>query len=145
VRPYQPPVNVTTSNGCPDAITIPETGGFFTGDNSVGATAEFDASCDASGLNIGGAPDRILKLVLTDNRRVVLDMQGSFYSTILNVRSGATCPGTEIPNGCFIGTGAARSFLDLNLAAGTYWIQIDGYAMDAGKWNLDVRVLPQSP
>jgi hypothetical protein len=145
VRPYEPPVTVTTSNGCTDTITIPETGGFFTGDNTVGATADFDASCDAAGLPLGGAPDRILKLVLTQKRRVVLDMQGSFYTTLLDVRTGATCPGTEIANGCFVGSSAAKSFLDLELDAGTYWIQVDGYAGDAGKWNLDVRVLPPSP
>lgn len=144
VRPYEPPVIVTASNGCADAITIPENGGFFTGDNTLGATPDFEASCDVAGLPLGGAPDRIMKLILTQKRRVVLDMQGSFYSTILNVRTGAACPGTEIANGCFIGSSGARSFLDLNLDAGTYWIQVDGYAGDAGKWNLDVRVLPPS-
>jgi hypothetical protein len=144
VRPYEPPVSVVASNGCNDAVTIPETGGFFTGDNTVGATADFDASCDVAGLPLGGALDRIMKLVLTQKRRVVLDMQGSFYSTVLDVRSGAACPGTEIANGCFVGTSGAKSFLDLNLDAGTYWIQIDGYSGDSGKWNLDVRVLPPS-
>lgn len=144
VRPYEPPVVVTTANGCLDAVTIPETGGFFTGDNSTGATGDFDASCDVAGLPLGGAPDRLLKLELTQKRRVVLDMQGSFYTTVLNVRSGAACPGAEIANGCFIGSSGARSFLDLNLDAGTYWIQVDGYAGDSGKWNLDVRVLPPS-
>jgi hypothetical protein len=142
VRPYEPPVDVTTSDGCLDAITIPETGGFFTGDNSVGATADFDASCDAAGVPLGGAPDRLMKLVLTQRRRVVLDMEGSVFTTILNVRSGAACPGVEISNGCFLGTTAAKSFLDLTLDPGTYWIQIDGYAGDKGKWYLDVRVLP---
>ena len=69
-------------------------------------------------------------------------MQGSFYTTLLNVRSGATCPGVEITNGCFVGVSSAKSFLDMTLDAGTYWIQVDGYNNDAGKWNLDVRVLP---
>jgi hypothetical protein len=141
VRPYAPPVTVTTSDGCLDAITIPETGGFFTGD-TTGAAADFDASCDTAGVPLGGAPDRIMKLVLTQQRRVVLDMQGSFYATLLNVRSGAACPGVEITNGCFVGLSGAKSFLDLTLDAGTYWIQIDGYGGDYGKWNLDVRVVP---
>lgn len=142
VRDYAAPVDVTTSNGCLDAITIPATGGFFTGDNSVGATADFDGSCDVAGVPFGGAADRIMKLVLANRSRVVLDMQGSFYMTMLAIRQGATCPGVEIPNGCYAGLGSAKSFFDITLDPGTYWVQVDGYNNDKGKWSLDVRVLP---
>ena len=141
VRPYAVPTQVTTSNGCTDAITIPETGGFFTGDNT-GAGADFDASCDAAGTPLGGAPDRILKFVLSQQRRVVFDMSGSFYTTTLDIRKGTACPGVEVPGACYVGFSASKSFLDLTLDAGTYWVQIDGYAEDYGQWNLDVRVLP---
>ena len=24
----------------------------------------------------------------------------------------------------------------------TYWVQVDGYGLDVGAWNLDVRILP---
>ena len=35
----------------------------------------------------------------------------------------------------------AGSFLDLELDAGTYFLQIDGYVLQAGPWFLDVRVV----
>ena len=140
VRPTVPPTTVT-SDGCIDTAVIPETGGFFVGD-TTNATADFDADCDAPGMPVGGAKDQLLRLVLTDKRRVVFDMSGSTNTTLLSIRSGNACPGTEITNGCNAGTGPNRSFLDTTLAAGTYWVQIDGYGGAAGPWNLDVRVLP---
>ena len=140
VRPTVPPTTVT-SDSCVNPQTIPETGGFFTGD-TTNATADFNAGCDSPGQPIGGAKDQLMRLVLTQQRRVVFDMSGSINTTLLNVRSGDPCPGVEITNGCNPGTNANRSFLDLTLAAGTYWVQIDGYAGAAGPWNLDVRVLP---
>jgi hypothetical protein len=82
-----------------------------------------------------------MKLDLAQQRRVVLDMSGSFYTTILDVRKGPACPGIEVPNACHVGFNANRSFLDLTLAAGTYFVQVDGYNADKGPWNLDVRVL----
>jgi Putative metal-binding motif len=140
VRPTVPPT-VVTSDSCINPQTIPETGGFFTGD-TTNATADLSAGCDSPGQPIGGANDQLLRLVLTQQRRVVFDMSGSVNTTVLNVRSGDACPGVEIPNTCNVGTNRNRSFLDTTLAAGTYWIQIDGYAGAVGPWNLDVRVLP---
>ncbi len=89
----------------------------------------------------GGAPDQVLRLVLAQPQRVVLNMDGSTYTTILDVRSGSTCPGTDVPNACYVGWWGPRSFLDLELMSGTYFIIIDGYGMAKGSWNLDVRVL----
>lgn len=141
VRPTVPPLIITSDN-CTDAETIPETGGFFTGD-TTNATADLSAGCDATGQPIGGAKDQLMKLVLSQQRRVVFDMSGSINVTLLSVRSGVQCPGVEVQDGCNPGTSSAnRSFLDLTLAAGTYWVQIDGYAGAVGAWNLDVRVLP---
>ena len=90
----------------------------------------------------GGAKDQLLRLVLAQPKRVVLNMDGSTYSTVLDVRSGLTCPGTEVPDACYAGPTGTRSFLDLKLAAGTYYLQIDGFNRDEGAWNLDVRVIP---
>ena len=42
---------------------------------------------------------------------------------------------------CAVGYYAQRSYLDLTLSAGTYFIQIDGYAGQSGPWLLDVRVI----
>ena len=140
VRPTVPPTTVT-SDGCVDPQTIPETGGFFVGD-TTNATADFSAGCDSPGQPIGGANDQLMRLVLTQKRRVVFDMSGSTNTTVLNLREGAACPGIEIPDTCNAGTSPGRSFLDTTLDAGTYWVQIDGYAGAVGPWNLDVRVLP---
>ncbi len=141
VRPTVPPTPVGKADSCVAPFTIGAAGGFFTGD-TTSATADFNAGCDAPGQPIGGARDQLLKLDLAQQRRVVLDMSGSFYTTILDVRQGAACPGVEVPNACYVGFQAAKSFLDLTLAAGTYWVQLDGYNGDRGPWNLDVRVLP---
>jgi hypothetical protein len=46
-----------------------------------------------------------------------------------------------VEGGCAAGYGAARSFLDLELDAGTYFIQVDGYAGAHGPWFLDVHVV----
>jgi hypothetical protein len=84
----------------------------------------------------------VLRLDLAQPKRVVLNMDGSVYATILDVRTGATCPGQPVQNACYVGFDGPRSFLDLQLAAGTYWIIIDGYAGQKGGWALDVRVVP---
>lgn len=139
VRPSLPPVTVT-SDTCADAVVIPETGGFFTGD-TTSASPNFSAGCDAPGQGIAGAKDQLLRLDLTQKRRVIFDMIGSTMTTVLDVRSGAPCPGVEVPNACAIGTFPSRSFLDVILDPGTYWLQVDGYGGSAGPWNLDVRVL----
>jgi len=84
----------------------------------------------------------VLSLTLTQSQRVVLDMEGSSYTTILDVFEGPGCPGTPVMNACFVGFGQQRSFLDLELVAGQYWVLVDGYSGSKGPWNLDVRVLP---
>lgn len=140
VRPAVAPTAVTGSDACATAMPVPAAGGFFTGD-TTNMKADFDAGCDAAGEPFGGANDQILRLDLAQPRRVVLDMSGSFFTTLLDVRKGTACPGAEVANACYVGFGASKSFLDLSLAAGTYWLQVDGYSGDRGAWNLDVRVL----
>jgi len=139
VRPTVAPVTVT-SDGCVGTQAIPASGGFFIGD-TTNATADFTAGCDALGQPTGGAKDQLLQLVLTERRRVVFDMTGSLYTTLLDVRSGTACPGIELENGCST-LGASQAFRDLTLDPGTYFVQIDGFGGSVGAWNLDVRVLP---
>jgi hypothetical protein len=114
-------------------------GGFFTGDTST-AHADYGSGCDAPGAQ--SAPDQVLSLDLAQPRRVVFDMEGSGYTTILNVLGGPTCPGSPVMNGCYVGFGPERSFLDLELPAGQYWLVVDGYDQGKGSWYLDVRILP---
>ena len=132
--------NRTSTDACADVHVIPPTGGFFQG-NTANATPNFSAGCDQGGVQGPGAPDQLLELTLAATKRVVLDMSGSGYNTILDVRSGPGCPGTEVPMACAVGYGQGRSYLDLTLGAGTYYLQIDGYELDSGPWFLDVRVV----
>jgi hypothetical protein len=141
VRPAVPPTSVGSSDNCASAFDVPWAGGFFTGD-TTGSVADFNAGCDAPGQSYNGAKDQIMRLALAQPRRVVMDMSGSAYTTILDVREGPACPATEVPKACYVGLGASKSFLDLPLPSGTYWLQVDGFNGEAGPWNLDVRVLP---
>jgi Putative metal-binding motif len=140
VRPALPPTIVPFANACGDVLTIAPTGGFFQG-NTINAQPDFDAGCDQGGQPVGGAADQILQLDLAQTKRVVLDMQGSGYSTLLSVREGLTCAGTEVTGACAAGYFPERSFLDVELNAGSYYILVDGYAGQAGPWFLDVFVV----
>jgi hypothetical protein len=139
VRPAAPPSLVPFADTCATALVIDEKGGFYQG-TTANAQADYSAGCDTAGTGPAGAPDQMLKLTLSAPQRVIFDMQGSSYATLLDVRKGDTCPGAEIPRGCSAGYVALRSFLDMTLDAGTYWVQIDGYAGEQGTWFLDVRV-----
>jgi len=142
VRPTVAPTIVPAGGAdtCASAVDV-SAGGFFTGDTSI-AHADYSNPCDDPTTLPGGAPDQVLALNLSAPQRVVLDMEGSGYTTILDVRQGPSCPGTPLPNACYVGFTAQKSFLDLELQAGAYSIIIDGYALDRGAWDLDVRVLP---
>jgi len=140
VRPASAPIRVGAADTCAEAVDVPPGGGFFTGD-TTGKAANFNAACDRGGAPEGGAPDQVLRLSLSETKRVVLDMTGSTYTTLLDIRSGASCPGQEVKDACFVGFDGGRSFLDRTLPAGTYWIVVDGYDTSAGHWNLDVHVV----
>jgi hypothetical protein len=134
-RPAQPSTLVALSDTCDDALVIPEAGGRFSGSTS-NANPDYSASCD---FGIGeSAPDQLLKLHLSETRRVILDAGGSDYATIIAVRTGAECPGREVERACAPGCSARRSFLDLTLPEGDYYVQIDGYVGASGHWVLDV-------
>ena len=139
-RPAAPAVIVPFADTCPDAAVIPETGGFFQG-NTANATPNYTAGCDASNGTPLGAPDQVLRLDLSTQKRVIFDMSGSGYSTLLDIRQGPACPGDEVVLGCSVATGssgAPKSFLDLTLDAGTYFVIVKGLAGDSGPWFLSV-------
>jgi hypothetical protein len=140
-RPAVAAVNVPFADNCDGLVTIPELGGRFIG-NTSNAFPDFSGGCDVGGQAEGGAPDQMLKLSLSAPRRVILDMQGSTYQTMLSVRQGQFCPGIELPRACAPGYWPTRSYLDLDLQAGDYFIQIDGYDGAAGAWKLDVFTAP---
>jgi len=138
-RPATAPTLVAFADTCQTAVKVPSTGGFFQG-NTANANADYAASCDLGGQSPAGAQDQMLRFDLPAKKRVVLDMKGSSYNTLLVVRDASSCPGAEEVKACAAGYQVDRSFLDLTLDAGSYFIQIDGYAGGAGQWFLDVFV-----
>jgi len=142
VRPTVAPTILApgAAETCAQAVDA-SNGGFFTGNTST-SVPDYGAGCDAPNQPPGGAPDQVLTLNLAADQRVVLDMEGSQYTTLLDVFQGPACPGTPVTNGCFVGFDAQRSFLDLELTAGQYWLVVTGYSGQKGAWDLDVRVLP---
>ena len=140
-RPASTPVLVPFSDDCETAAVIPETGGHFSG-NTATAGANYVASCDSAWSEPPGAPDQMLRLSLTEPRRVIFDMRGSEYETLLVVRRADECPGAELEFGCSPNFGLADSYLDLTLDSGDYFVQIDGYDQASGPWQLEVFTAP---
>jgi hypothetical protein len=139
-RPATPPILVPFADTCATAVKIPSAGGFFQG-NTANANANYDGGCDLGSQGPGGAPEQMLKLELSSKKRVILDMKGSAYSTLLVVRRATGCPGPEVAKACAAGYFTDRSFLDLTLEAGSYWVQVDGYAGYFGQWFLDAFIV----
>lgn len=142
-RKAVPTTLVALADDCTAPFEIPAGGGLFKG-NTANAHADFSAGCDVGNQAANGAPDQLLHLSLKTKSRVVLDMAGSSYSTMLSVRSGTPCPGTELMLACAAGYLPERSYLDLDLDSGDYYVQVDGYAGDFGAWLLDIYVSPDS-
>jgi hypothetical protein len=138
-RPMQTPVLVAFADTCDEAVVIPETGGRFLG-NTGNVEADYEASCDFASGAPGGAPEQMLALSLSRERRVVFDLGESDFSTMLVIREASSCPGPELLRTCVPGYVDGRSFLDRVLPAGDYWVQVDGYDRSSGNWILDVFV-----
>jgi hypothetical protein len=138
-RPASTPTLVAFADTCEDAVTIPETGGRFLG-NTANAQPDYRASCDFASSSPEGSAEQMLRLELSEARRVVFDLGESNYPTLLVVRKADGCPGTELEHACVPGYVDGRSFLDRVLPAGEYWVQIDGYDRRIGSWVLDVFV-----
>ncbi|HEY6726039.1 MAG TPA: hypothetical protein VI197_18520 [Polyangiaceae bacterium] len=140
-RPATNPILVPFSDDCETAAVIPETGGHFYG-NTATLGPNYEASCDSARSGPPGAADQMLRLSLSEPRRVIFDMRGSEYDTLLVVREGDTCPGAELASACSPNFSVADSYLDLQLPSGDYFVQIDGYAGDSGPWQLEVFTAP---
>jgi hypothetical protein len=136
-RPATPTTLVHRSDECADAVLIPETGGRFEG-NTANVFADYQVSCDVGGQSEFGAPEQMLRLALAERRRVVFDLGGSAYDTLIVLREASECPGTEVTNTCVPGYVDGRSFLETTLEPGEYWVQIDGFNGESGKWILEV-------
>jgi hypothetical protein len=142
-RKAVPATLVALADDCSAPFEVPVAGGRFQG-NTSNAHADYAAGCDVGNQAKNGAPEQMLHLALKAKSRVIFDMAGSSYNTMLSVRTGSTCPGTELPLSCAAGYLPERSYLDLDLDQGDYYVQVDGYAGDSGAWALDIYVTPDS-
>lgn len=125
---------------CAAAVDI-SNGGYFIGDTGTVAQ-DFTSGCDSPTSPPGGEQAQVLSLNLAHDQRVVFDMEGSDYETLLDVREGPACPGAPTVNGCYVGFSSQRSFLDMELTAGPYFVLVSGFDGAKGTWGLDVRILP---
>jgi hypothetical protein len=136
VRAASVPQLVPGARDCESVFDIPPQGGFFQG-NTQTSTPDFSAGCDVGVGPLNGASDQLLRFTLESEQRVTLDLQGSAYDTLLNLRSGAECPGEELVSACIVGLDAGRSYIDRVLQPGTYFVQIDGFNGAEGQWFLE--------
>lgn len=125
---------IVTGDMCGAAIDV-SAGGTFTG-TSTCAASDFSGACGA-----GDAPDVFLRLTLAAASDVTIDASGSSYDTVLSM--GAGCAATSV--GCdddSAGGGAARLTRSA-LAAGTYYVVLDGKPGGVGgAWRVSVTVTP---
>lgn len=135
-RTSVPETLVSGGGDCATAVPIGANGGRFSGD-STGLPSTVGTTCDTALAN-PRAPTQLFRLTLASRRRVLLDTSGSAFPTIASIRSGPTCPGSELPDGCHTGFGVDRSFLDRVLDPGTYWLVLTGFSSAQGRWTLDV-------
>lgn len=138
-RPIATPLLVAFAETCEDAVAIPPGGGSLLG-STAGGNDDYGASCDVAGAE--GAPEQMLALSIPERSRVLLEARDSAYPTLIAVRRGPDCPGDEVPLACSAGYADGRSFLDLVLEAGEYFVQVDGYSGASGAWRLDVFLAP---
>jgi hypothetical protein len=112
-------------------------GGSFAGTTCGAANDYTTVSSCGSG---SGSPDVVFRLLLTARRLVTLDTAGSAFDTVLHLRSG-TCTGTQIA--CDDnGGGGTASRIRQSLAAGMYWVVVDGAgATNRGDFALNVSIV----
>jgi hypothetical protein len=113
---------------------------------SCGAANDYAGTC---GNNAAG-PDVMYRLDVAMRSLVTIDLAATgmtVWDPVLVLRSGNTCPGTEVSCNDDIGGGSYNSRLSTTVDAGTYWIQVDGYVgtttmPSSGPFSLTIDVVP---
>ncbi len=131
-----PSTTVTGNDACSDAYALTADGSYG-GDNSAMSDDEDSTTC--AGPSWGGL-DVWFTFTLSASSTVHLDTNCSEYDTILYIIEDS-CTGSEIECNDDGGVGAA-SEIDATLAAGTYYVVLDGYyGGDTGDYVLNVSGL----
>jgi hypothetical protein len=111
---------------CPVDVTVPSV---TTGD-TTGMPSLYEGSC-AYG---SGSSEVVHRLVLTSPADVHMDVTGTGLYPYVYIREGA-CDGTELDCAYYYYSG-----IDISLAAGTYYIIVDGYSSSySGPYTLTLR------
>ncbi|MBI5500601.1 MAG: pre-peptidase C-terminal domain-containing protein [Deltaproteobacteria bacterium] len=123
-------------------VTIPGSNGAYSYSGSTcGAASDWAYWCTA--MTPADGADVVYRLDLAAPKSVVLSTTGTSFDAVLFLRSGATCPGTTATtcddNSAGGTPGQAR--ITRTLAAGTYWIVVDGAtAGDMGNFALSAVI-----
>ncbi|MBN1772853.1 MAG: hypothetical protein JXB32_16400 [Deltaproteobacteria bacterium] len=117
--------------------------------DSVGTRTYSGSTCgaadDFSTATCGdvGGPDVVYRMTLRYRRLVTIDTTGTSFDAVLSVRGpDTTCPGTELAcDDDSAGGTPGQASLSLSLAAGTYWVVLDGRTADAvGDYVLNTSI-----
>ncbi len=121
--------------------------GTGTGDTTHSTDQVAEAACD--GFDSGAGFDHIWKLTLPAAMDVVIQTdESTAFDSVLRVLAAPCDQSTEISeygteDGCSDGEGAAEFLGYVRLAAGTYYIVLDGYtATDVGTYSFTVNAWP---
>ncbi len=119
-------------NTCANAYFIPVNSGVFTDSGDTSSCSDFyQGSC-----NTNRAPEVVYRFYLPKPTRVVVDLAGSGYDTLLYMQRDS-CPGSEVA--CNDDYSQKTSHLDVSLEPGDYYFFVDGYGTNSGAYKLSVN------
>ena len=90
--------------------------------------------CTHDGTHIGGAPDRVYSFTLPGPRSVDIDLAPDGWDAMLYV-TGSPCGARSQTQDCSDGTFGSGESLSLDLAAGTWYIVVDGFGEETFSGN----------
>jgi hypothetical protein len=104
---------------CASAVDVSASGSWY--GNTCAMNDDYQGTCRPT-----NSPDVVFVGSVARRIRVQVDTIGSSFDTVLYVRSGDCLSGAEL--GCDDDSGGSlTSLLNLTLAAGTYYVFVDGY------------------
>jgi cysteine-rich repeat protein len=145
--------NANGSCAAPFVVTLTNNGGVLegTGSGSTNGSSNQMEAADCDGADSGDAKDHVWQFTLTQTSDVSLELLGTTeFDASIRVMTQACTLSSQVPeyrgaDGCSDSVFAGSSeYLDyVALAAGTYYIVIDGYeVMDIGNYEFTVSARP---
>jgi hypothetical protein len=131
------------SRGCGDALDLPAEGGVFTGATGGVSTLRYlEAPCPPVSPPQGDlSPERVFRWVPPRTGTAQIETCGSDFDTVLYIRRG-TCADTSsppVPGGCNDQSCGNASVITPSVVGGeTYFIVVDGWQGDTGRFQLSV-------